>query len=118
MNFNAKFCLKLGGSFCKGLNHDHLALRKALSNQAAQNGAGHVAAANECNALAHEYLSFWVCIEGHPAWRQRMSLIIYSTVWRTACSQRAISSWARWVSSVGKKRRSARHRLASSSVLL
>ena len=50
MNFKAKFCLKLGGSFSKGLNHDHLALRKALSNQAAQNGAGHVAAANEGQA--------------------------------------------------------------------
>ena len=47
MNFNAKFCLKFGGSFCKGLNHDHLARRKTLSNEAAQNGAGHVAAANK-----------------------------------------------------------------------
>ena len=53
MDFNAKFCLKLGGSFCKGLNHDHFALRKALSYQATQNGAGHIAAANECNTFSH-----------------------------------------------------------------
>ena len=51
MNCNAKFCLKFGGSFCKGLNHDHLARRKTLSNEAAQNGTGHVAAANEGHVL-------------------------------------------------------------------
>ena len=50
MYFNAKFCLKFGGSICKGLNHDHLLWRNALSDQAAQNGAGHVAAANEGQA--------------------------------------------------------------------
>ncbi len=40
-----------------------------------------------------------------------------ATVWRTACSQFAISSCARALLSVGTKRRSARHSCESSSVL-
>ncbi len=39
-----------------------------------------------------------------------------AVVWRTACSQRAMRSCACAVSRVGRKRRSARHRWASSSV--
>ena len=47
MNFYAKFFVQFGGSFCKGFNHGHLLWCKALFNQATQNGACHVATANE-----------------------------------------------------------------------
>ena len=50
--------------------------------------------------------------------RREASQGVYSNeAWATACSQRAISSWARAWGSVGMKRRSATHSSVSSSVL-
>ena len=57
-----------------------------------------------------------ISIRGARTHNLKNSITLYNTVCRTACSQRSISSWARGRSSVGKKRRSERHKSVSSSV--
>jgi hypothetical protein len=48
---DAKVLEQFGGSFGKRLDHGDLFRLHALADQAANDGAGHVAAADECNVL-------------------------------------------------------------------
>lgn len=76
----------------------------------------HLEAQLEGKYLARALQQQTISIRGARTHNLKNSITLYNTVCRTACSQRSISSWARGRSSVGKKRRSERHKSVSSSV--
>ena len=102
-----------------GLHHHNRGGWRALTKQAANDCAGHIAPANEGDAICHAVLLM------APSLATSADCLFvglatpitdYKTACCTACSQRAISSCARSGAMAGRKRRSARHKALSSSV--
>ena len=53
LRLQAEIGCQPGASVCPGFDHIDVCGRKPLAEQPADDGAGHIAAADECNALAH-----------------------------------------------------------------
>jgi hypothetical protein len=71
VGLNAKAGLKLVTGLSKRLDHVNFLRGQALFDQAADDGAGHVASADECNAFAHE----WCSLYGRNSVEKTLSLI-------------------------------------------